>query len=123
MTDTPFRGIYTAIYRVPDVAAAKTWYAGAFGVEPYFDEPFYVGFDVGGFELGLQPLEGESAGLGGVVAYWGVADAEAAVARLTGAGATIHSALQEVGGGIKVATVKDPWGNPIGVIENPHFKR
>jgi predicted enzyme related to lactoylglutathione lyase len=123
MNAQPFLGIYTAIYRVPDLDAAKAWYAGAFGVQPYFDEPFYVGFEVSGFELGLQPLEGESAGVGGVVAYWGVADAAEAVARLTGAGAAVHAALQEVGGGIRVATVKDPWGNPIGVIENPHFKR
>ena len=50
-----FLGLRTVIYRVRDLAAAKAWYANAFGVQPYFDEPFYVGFDIGGYELGLHP--------------------------------------------------------------------
>ena len=77
MSETPFRGLYTVIYQVPDVAEAREWYATAFGVRPYFDEPFYVGFNIGGYELGLHP--GSTEGGGGVVAYWGVDDADAAV--------------------------------------------
>ena len=50
-------GLRTCIYPVPDLAAAKAWYARAFGVEPYFDEPFYVGFEIGGYELGLIPAQ------------------------------------------------------------------
>ena len=120
MAEPKFRGLYTVIYRVPDIAAAKAWYARTFGVDPYFDEPFYVGFDIAGYELGLQPGEGSGTS-GGVVAYWGVVDAEQTVRRLRERGATIDSDVQDVGGGIKVATVRDPFGNPVGVIENPHF--
>ena len=47
-------GLRTVIYHVPDLPRAKEWYAKAFGVKPYFDEPFYVGFSVGGYELGLE---------------------------------------------------------------------
>jgi predicted enzyme related to lactoylglutathione lyase len=115
-------GLRTAIYHVPDLARAKQWYARAFGVEPYFDEPFYVGFNIGGYELGLDPhTEGTKPGAGGSVAYWGVADIDKAVAQFTRAGATLKSPVQDVGEGIKVATVADPFGNLIGLIENPHF--
>ena len=118
-----FLGLRTAIYHVDDVAKAKDWYASILGFEPYFDEPFYVGFNVGGYELGLHPGGGDSAGKAeGAVAYWGVESAEAAMKRLLGLGATKHEDVQDVGGGIKVATVKDPFGNTFGIIENPHFK-
>ncbi len=113
------QGLRTAIYAVGDLAAAKAWYSQVLESTPYFDEPFYVGFAVGGFELGLIP-DGKP-GPGGTVAYWGVADAAQAVERLKKLGATIREPLQEVGGGIKVATVADPFGNSFGVIENPHF--
>ncbi|QIN77781.1 VOC family protein [Rubrobacter marinus] len=116
------RGLRTAIYRTADLGRAKEWYAGVLGFGPYFDEPFYVGFEVGGFELGLQPSEpGATPGGGGVVAYWGVGDADEALGRLLGMGATVHEAVQDVGGGIRVATVLDPDGNAFGIIENPHF--
>lgn len=120
---SPFRGVYTVIYRVPELAAGREWYAGAFGLRPYFDEPYYVGFDVGGYELGLLPTEGDQRpGAAGVVAYWGVEDIEAAVARLVEAGATVHSPVEDVGGDIRVATLEDPYGNLIGVIRNPAFR-
>ena len=115
-------GLRTAIYHVPDLARAKQWYSRAFGVEPYFDEPFYVGFNIGGYELGLDPnAKSAKPGPGGSVAYWGVPDAAKAVEQFTRAGATLTSPVQDVGEGIKVATVADPFGNLIGLIENPHF--
>jgi predicted enzyme related to lactoylglutathione lyase len=115
-------GLRTVIYPAADLARAKAWYAEAFGVAPYFDEAFYVGFSIGGFELGLDPNapSASSDGAGGV-AYWGVADIDASVSHFTKTGATIRSAVQEVGGGIRVATVADPFGNIVGLIENPHF--
>jgi len=118
-----FQGLRTVIYHAPDLAKARAWYAGVLGIRPYFDQPFYVGFNVGGYELGLDP-DGSSTpgGNAGVVAYWGVADAGAAVERLMSLGATERSNVQEVGEGIRVATVFDPFGNIFGVIENPHFK-
>jgi len=118
-----FLGLRTAIYHVDDIEKGKAWYTEVLGAKPYFDQPFYVGFNVGGYELGLQPDEGTAAGKAdGAVAYWGVQSAAAAVERLIEIGATIHEAVQDVGEGIKVATVKDPFGNVVGIIENPNFK-
>ena len=117
-----FLGLRTVIYQVSDLEEAKTWYNKALGIDPYFDEPFYVGFNVGGFELGLDPDSSRSeAGKSGVVAYWGVENAESALERLLELGATKHADVQNVGGDIKVASVLDPSGNIFGIIENPHF--
>ena len=115
------QGLRTAIYAAPDLSAGKAWYRQVLGHDPYFDEPFYVGFSVGGFELGLIP-DGEP-GAAGVQAYWGVPDAAAELARLDGLGAQVHEPVKDVGGGIKVASVRDPFGNLFSIIENPHFKR
>lgn len=112
-------GLRTAIYPVKDLPAAKAWYTEVFRTPPYFDQPFYVGFAIGGFELGLTP-DGE-AGKAGVEVYWGVDDIEAEVQRITALGAAIHTAIQEVGEGIKVAQLADPYGNVLGLIYNPHF--
>jgi predicted enzyme related to lactoylglutathione lyase len=113
-------GLRTVIYHAPDLARAKAWYSEVLGHGPYFDEPFYVGYNVGGFELGLVP-DGPT-GPGGTVAYWGVPDAAAELRRLEGLGAAVREPVQDVGGGIKVASVADPFGNTFAVIENPHFK-
>jgi predicted enzyme related to lactoylglutathione lyase len=122
-TDTPhFLGLRTAIYYAPDLAKAKSWYSRILGLEPYFDQPFYVGFNVGGYELGLDPDPSSSASTGSVVVYWGVANADAALKHLLSLGAAEHTNVQDVGEGIRVATVLDPFGNILGVIENPHFK-
>jgi predicted enzyme related to lactoylglutathione lyase len=121
-TQTTFLGLRTAIYHAPDINQAKAWYATVLGIQPYFDQPFYVGFNVGGFELGLDPNSaGTQGGAAGVIVYWGVEDAQAALDQLVKLGATKHTDVQEVGGGIKVATVLDPFGNILGVIQNPHF--
>jgi predicted enzyme related to lactoylglutathione lyase len=121
--DSSFLGLRTVIYHAPDLAKTRTWYVKALGIEPYFDQPFYVGFNVAGYELGLDPdASSTPGGKGGVLAYWGVADAEAEFQRLIELGATERSAVQEVGEGIRVATVFDPFGNIFGIIENPHFK-
>jgi len=113
-------GLQTAIYPTPDLVKGKQWYRKVLERDPYFDEPFYVGFSVGGFELGLIP-DGEP-GVDGVQVYWGVADAAAELARLVALDATVHEPLKDVGGGIKVASVRDPFGNLVGIIENPLFK-
>lgn len=113
-------GMRTVIYGVTDLAKAKEWYSAAFGIEPYFDEPYYVGFNVGGYELGLDP-NASSTGAGGCTAYWGVDNAEETVAHMESIGGTVQSPVNEVGEGIKVAAVLDPFGNHVGIIENPHF--
>ena len=116
-----FQGLRTVIYHVPDLGRAKAWYTAAFGTPPYFDQPFYVGFNIGGYELGLNPdMRGVEIGTN-VVAYWGVPEIDAAMAHMVEAGARVHEKITEVGGGIKVAVVTDPFGNVVGLIENPHF--
>lgn len=112
-------GLRTVIYPAPDLDKAKQWYAQVLGQAPYFDEPFYVGFAVGGFELGLLP--DALPGVTGAQALWGVAEIEAAYARLLALGASGLEPVTEVGGGIKVAAVQDPFGNRLGIIQNPHF--
>lgn len=114
-------GLRTIIYQVPDVVRAREWYKQATGLEPYFDEPFYVGFNVGGFELGLDPGGEHEGGAGGTTAYWGVSDADATLDHLLQIGAELNEAVKDVGGGIRVASVRDPFGNVFGIIENPHF--
>jgi len=116
-----FQGLRTVIYHAPDLQKAKAWYTAAFGIAPYFDQPFYVGFQVGGFELGLDPdVDGVRVG-NNAVAYWGVDDIDAAYARMLEGGASARQPVSEVGGDIKVASVADPFGNVIGLIQNPHF--
>ncbi|MFF4407577.1 VOC family protein [Streptomyces sp. NPDC001262] len=113
-----FLGLRTVIYPAPDLDAAKVWWTSVLGVEPYFDEPFYVGFTVGGYELALDPHADPSAG---PVTYWGVPDADKALEKLLAAGATVRQEVREVGGAIRVAAVADPSGSVVGLIENPHF--
>jgi predicted enzyme related to lactoylglutathione lyase len=115
------KGLRTVVYPVQDMARAVEWYSGVVGHAPYFNEPFYAGFNVGGYELGLLPAGDEDAAAG-PVSYWGTDDIEAELARLLVLGATPQSPAKDVGEGIKVAAVRDPSGNVIGVIENPHFK-
>ena len=114
-------GLRTVKYPVADLDKAKAWFTEVFGAAPYFDQPFYVGFAIGGFELGLVP-DG-APGTAGSVVYWGVDDIEAEVARIVGLGASEHQAIQEVGEGIKVAELQDPFGNLLGLICNPLFDR
>jgi predicted enzyme related to lactoylglutathione lyase len=119
-----FLGLRTAKYEVQDMAKAKQWYSKALGMEPYFDEPaFYVGYNVGGYDLGLVPApKAETKRAAAGVAYWGVEDAHAAYQRLIELGATPVEDIQDVGGGMLVGEVRDPFGNILGIIYNPLFK-
>ncbi len=106
----------TVIYHVNDLAKAKEWYTALTGIQPYFDEPFYVGFDINGFELGLDPdmtnvKEGNQS-----TAYWAVEDIQAAVDKAVGLKAKLVSPITNVGGTIEVAIVEDPFGNSVGLI-------
>ena len=97
---------------------AKLWFTDLLGYGPYFDEPFYVGFEVAGYELGLLPDANPSDG---ALVYWGVPDVAAAVADALALGATVQTASSEVGDGIVTATVTTPQGSIVGFIYNPHF--
>lgn len=113
------QGLRTVIYPAPDLAAAKAWWTGLLGQDPYFDEPFYVGYEVAGYELGLLPTADPAEG---VLTYWGVADVAAAMDTAVADGATVHVAATEVGDGIVTGTVRTPSGAILGLIHNPHFK-
>ena len=114
-----FLGLRTIVYPAPDLAASKAWWTKALGVEPYFDEPFYVGFNPGGYELGLNPAGDPAAGPS---TYWGVRDVTAEAERLIAQGAVVVAAVEEVGDGIKLGTFRSPGGDVFGLIENPVFK-
>ena len=123
MGTTHILGLRTTIYKVGEMSTAKQWYTKAFGVEPYFEEDFYIGFNVGGFELGLQPEESSAiAKRDSVFAYWGVDHIQQVFDHMLSLGATENEKPFNVGGELMTATVKDPWGNVIGFIYNPSFK-
>ncbi len=122
MNTTKILGLRTTIYKVQELQKAKEWYTKAFGVSPYFEEPYYVGFNIGGYELGLLPNESTTtSNAENVLSYWGVEKIQETFDHLLTLGATIHEEPQNVGGKIMTATVKDPWKNIIGIIYNPHF--
>ncbi len=118
-----FLGLRTAAYQVKDLDKAKAWYSSVLGTQPYFDQPFYVGFNVGGYELGLVPDPhcAPTRPASGI-AYWGVEDAQKEYKRLIEMGATGQDPIQDVGEGILIGSVNDPFGNTLGIIENPNFK-
>ena len=110
-------GMQTIIYPVGDLDAAKELYGRAFGVEPYVDEPYYVAFNVGGQDVGLDP-NGHSKGMTGPVPYWRVDDIKKSLAALVDAGAETQQPVNNVGGGRLIATVRDAVGNPIGLLQD-----
>ena len=112
-------GLRTVIYPSPDLQAAKAWWTGMLGFGPYFDEPFYVGFQVSGYELGLLPDANPSDG---AITYWGTDDVAAAVEAALAQGATSHAPVSDVGGGIVTGSVTNPMGMVVGFIHNPHFQ-
>ncbi|MEI8056193.1 MAG: VOC family protein [Actinomycetes bacterium] len=112
------KGLRTVIYPAPDLAGAKQWFSELLGQEPYFDQPFYVGFEVEGYELGLLP---DADPDDGAIVYWGVDDVATAVLDACGAGATVHVPLADVGEGIVTASIRTPTGSVVGFIFNPHF--
>jgi predicted enzyme related to lactoylglutathione lyase len=117
MTASPTQGIKTVLHPVSDLAKAKAVYAALLGVEPQADAPYYVGFEAAGQQIGLVPGGGPQ-GMTSPVAYWHVEDIEAKLAEVTAAGATVHEAAHDVGGGRLVATVTDPDGNVLGLVQD-----
>ncbi len=109
----------STIYPTSDLAASRAWFVEQLGLEPHFDEPFYVGFSVGGYELGLNP---GAAVADGPITYWTVTDVDAAFARLIAAGAVAHAPVVDVGEGIRLGAVREPGGSLLGVIENPNVR-
>ncbi len=112
-----FKTLRTVIYKVSDLAAAKAWYSKLTGIQPYFDQPFYVGFDINGCELGLDPDMTDVQTGNQAVSYWAVDSVDEVLKRLTAAGAVLVQPKTNVGGTIHVAIVQDPFGNTLGIIE------
>jgi len=112
------QGIRTIIYPVKDMAQAKTLFSKLLGVEPLYDEPYYVGYKVGDQDIGLDP-NGHKQGMTGPIAYYHVDDIQKCLQSLLGAGAQVQQAVRDVGGGRLIATVKDPDNNIIGIIQDP----
>jgi predicted enzyme related to lactoylglutathione lyase len=113
------QGLRTVIYPAADLDAAKSWWTAVLGQEPYFDQPFYVGFEVAGYELGLLP---DADPADGALTYWAVEDCASAVAAALAAGASAHTPAADVGDGIVTASVRTPDGSILGLITNPHFR-
>lgn len=109
------QGIQTIIYPVKDLAKAKAQFTELLGVEPYADEPYYVGFKVGNQDIGLDP-NGHPEG---ATAYYHVSDIKASYQKLLDAGAASVKEISNVGGGRLIASVKDANGNLIGLLEDP----
>jgi len=114
------QGIRTIIYPVRDIARAKQLYSKRLGVKPYVDEAYYVGFDVGGQEAGLDP-RGHHQGMTGPVGYVQVEDINKSLELLLTAGAEAHQAVKDVGGGKLIASVTDADGNGIGLMQSPQL--
>jgi predicted enzyme related to lactoylglutathione lyase len=117
MTDSATEGIKTVLHPVSDLAAAKPVYTALLGAPPQHDASYYVGFDVAGQHIGLVPGGGPQ-GMTSPVAYWHVPDIEARLAEVTAAGATLKEPAHDVGGGRLVATVTDPDGNVLGLLQD-----
>ena len=117
MTGSSTQGIKTVLHPVSDLETAKAVYAALLGVPPQTDEPYYVGFETAGQNIGLVPGVGQQ-GMTSPVAYWHVPDLQAKLAEVTAAGATVKEAAHDVGGGRLVATVTDPDGNVLGLLQD-----
>ncbi|MHB8463566.1 MAG: VOC family protein [Acidimicrobiales bacterium] len=111
-------GMRTILFPVKDIAASKDLYARLLGVAPSVDQPYYVGFDVDGQHVGLDP-NGHGKGMSGPVGYWHVADIGECVEVLLGAGGATEQPITDVGGGKLVASVKDADGNIVGLLQAP----
>jgi predicted enzyme related to lactoylglutathione lyase len=111
-------GVKTIIYPVTDIGTAKAVFTTLLGVEPYVDQPYYVGFSAGGQNIGLDP-NGHRSGMTGPVAYWHVDDITGSLKTIVDAGATVKQDVKDVGGGKLIAILTDPDGNPIGLLQQP----
>jgi predicted enzyme related to lactoylglutathione lyase len=111
-------GIKHVNYPVADIDRARALYGQLLGVEPYIDQPYYVGYRIGDQEIGLDP-NGHNLGMTGPVGFYDVSDMETSLKSLVDAGAQPQQEPRDVGGGMLVAYVKDADGNSIGLIQRP----
>ena len=110
-------GIKMAVHPATDLATAKAVYPALLGVPAQTDGSSFVGFEAAGRHIGLVP-GGGPRGTTSPVAYWRVPDLEAKLAEVTAAGATVKEPARDVGGGRLLATVTDPDGNVLGLLQD-----
>src|ERR1700733_467814 len=122
MTDSSTEGIKTVLCPVSDLDRATAVYAALLCTPPQHESSYYVGFDAAGQHIGLVPGGGPQAMIS-PVAYWHVPDIEAKLAEVTAAGATVKDPVRDVGGGRLVATVTDPDGNVLGLLQDRWGRR
>jgi len=108
------KGIKTVIYPVKDITQAKSLFRNLLGVEPYSDQPYYIGFKVGDQDIGLVPNSHEAA----MTAFYQVDDIKNSLQILVDSGAEVIRDIKNVGGGRLVASAKDKDNNIIGLIQN-----
>jgi predicted enzyme related to lactoylglutathione lyase len=118
MTSSSTEGIKIVLHPVSDLTAAKAVYTALLGMPPQHDAEYYVGYDAAGQHIGLVPGGGGPQGITSPVAYWQVPDIQAKLAELAAAGAKVKDTPRDVGGGRLVATVTDPDGNVLGVVQD-----
>ncbi len=128
------RGIATISFWTADMEAAKRWYTELLGVDPYFERPgpdgklAYMEFRIGDYQHELGIINSNFApkdakpGPGGAVVFWHVDDIEAALERVKAMGAKEYDPLTKREAGFITASVVDPFGNILGIIENPSFR-
>jgi predicted enzyme related to lactoylglutathione lyase len=107
------QGIRTVIYPVKDIAKAKTLFSKLLGIQPYADQPYYVGFKVGDQDIGLDPNGHKD----GMTAYYHVDDIRSSLQLLLDSGAQTLQEIKDVGGGRLIASVRDADGNIIGLLQ------
>jgi predicted enzyme related to lactoylglutathione lyase len=125
------RGLTTVRFHTTDLESAKRWYTELLGIEPYFERPGYAEFRIGDYEHELGLLDSKYAGTlgahgegtiaGGPVIYWHVDDVRTTLDRLLSLGATPHEPIREFGEGFIGASVVDPFGNTLGIMQNRHY--
>lgn len=111
-------GMKTVMYPVKDLDVARRLYGRLLGVEPYMDEPYYVGYRVDSQDVGLDP-NGHDKGMRGPVGYWHVDDIRMIIDALVAQGAARAGDVTDVGGGKLIATVTDTDGNTVGLLQMP----
>ncbi|MCD7059472.1 VOC family protein [Pelagibacterium xiamenense] len=127
------RGVCTTGFQAADLAAAKAWYTDVFGIEPYFDTPAYIEFRLGDDETEFGILDArylpdlggnqETGGAPkGAIVYWHVENVAGTIARLVEMGAVPHHPPRDFGQGFVGAAVIDPFGNILGLMNNPHYR-
>jgi predicted enzyme related to lactoylglutathione lyase len=102
--------VRSLVIPVSDLEAAKAIYSALLG-SPHTDQPYYVGYNVDGFEVALNP--GDTSD--GPVAFADVEDLDTTRETLLAAGALERSAPREVAPGARVCVLADADGNPIGL--------